>query len=123
MYGVEGIVCSLYLRSRGLQSLAVLGSSLTPYVQVILSRFGRRLCVIPDNDMYNKSAKDVQNTAGEGFVKSAKRKLPSATVIQSIIAKDIDDSRQVEGKEDILLQEILDVMTCPFKKFTTIRVR
>lgn len=109
VFVVEGIVCCLYLRSIGLSALATLGSSLSPYVTQMLSRLGERLVMIPDND-----------EAGNEFVKRCKCSLPKATVIQSILAKDIDDSRKVD--EQTLIQE-LKAISNPFTKFNTIRVR
>lgn len=127
VYVVEGITCCLYLRSIGLQAIALLGSSISPYVVQILRRFGRRLVIIPDNDAFNKSIEELAETelAGEHLVHQAKRKVPKATVIQSRVAKDIDDTRKLnEHKfEDALCRELLLVAKCPFGDFKTIRVR
>ena len=71
VYLVEGIVCCLYLRSKGFQAFASLGSHLTPYVITILSRFGNRLIVIPDNDTIGKSVEDInrEHSAGDGYAR------------------------------------------------------
>ena len=81
---VEGIVCCLWLRSQGFQALASLGSYLTPYMVTVLKRFGPRCIVIPDAD-----------DAGTKYRKQVKSALPMARCVQSCVAKDIDDSRQV----------------------------
>ena len=81
---VEGIVCCLWLRSQGFHALASLGSYLTPYMISTLKRFGTRCMVIPDSD-----------EAGNKYRRQVHRVLPQARVMQSSIAKDIDDSRQV----------------------------
>ena len=84
---VEGIVCCLWLRSQGFQALASLGSYLTPYMVVVLKRFGRRCIVIPDSD-----------EAGNKYRHQVQMALPMARCVQSCVAKDIDDSRQVYPK-------------------------
>ncbi|MBQ2885895.1 MAG: hypothetical protein IJE43_19390 [Alphaproteobacteria bacterium] len=127
VYIVEGIVCCLYLRSKGFQALAVLGSHLSPYVISILRRFGRRLIVIPDNDVVGKEI-GVINTSrpsGEGFVQQVKRALPKAIVVQSAIAKDVDDTRLLEeGKfEKQFLYELKQIAVCPFIGFEIVRIR
>jgi hypothetical protein len=128
IYLTEGIVCALYLRSKGFLAFASLGSQLTPYVIAILKRFGRRLCVIPDNDTVGKSVEEINDskrTAGEGYVTQVKRFLPQATVLQSVIAKDPDDTRLFEdGKyEQRFLYELQQVMINPFMKLETVRLR
>lgn len=126
VYVVEGIVCCLYLRSKGFQSLALLGSSITRYVQIILSRFGSRLIVIPDNDAFGKTLEDLDSEmAGEHFVLQAKRALPKAIVIQSVVAKDIDDTRKINNHayEDLFIADLRQVAVCPYFQFKTIRVR
>lgn len=124
VYVVEGIVCCLYLRSIGLQAVALLGSSITSYVATILKRFGRRLVVIPDNDAFGKKAEEIGSSlSGEHFVKQARRLLPMATVAQSKIAKDIDDSRKVEGLEETLKKELVLVSKNPYLPFKTLRTR
>ena len=101
---------------------------MTPYVIAILKRFGRRLCVIPDNDTVGKSVEEINDskrTAGEGYVTQVKRFLPQATVLQSVIAKDPDDTRLFEdGKyEQRFLYELQQVMINPFMKLETVRLR
>lgn len=123
VYVVEGIVCCLYLRSLGLQALALLGSSITRYVAVILKRMESRLVIIPDNDTYGKGVAELcSETSGEMFVKKARKIFPTAVIIQSTIAKDVDDSRQTEYC-DKFVEEIQEVKRNPFKRFSTIRVR
>ena len=84
VYIVEGLVCSLYLRQEGLQSLATMGSYLTPYVIEIIKRFGNRAIIIPDSD-----------EAGNKYRSQVRRVLSGVRVVQSTIAKDVDDSRQI----------------------------
>lgn len=84
VFVTEGIVCALWLRQEGFQALASLGSHLTPYVIEILKRFGERLIMIPDSD-----------EAGNKYKQQCKYTLPKARVMQSKVAKDVDDSRQV----------------------------
>lgn len=84
IFVVEGIMCALWLRENSFKSLALLGSYMTPYVITILSRFKDRLIVIPDSD-----------AAGNRLAAQCKYKLPKARVVQSRVAKDVDDSRFV----------------------------
>ena len=84
VYFVEGIVCALYLRQEGLQSLATLGSTVSPYVTEVLRRFGMRAVVVNDSD-----------EAGTKCRRVLQRKLPYLRCVQSCLAKDVDDSRQV----------------------------
>lgn len=124
VYVVEGIVCCLYLRSIGLQAIAILGSNLTPYVIQILRRFGSRLIVIPDNDVIGKQIDLLDSLpAGEHLVKLVKKQLSLAIIIQSIIDKDVDDTRQHEDKEELFKHELLAVAINPYQSYTTIRVR
>lgn len=97
VYIVEGITCCNYLRSKGLQALALLGSSISKYVVEILRRFGYRCILLPDNDK-----------AGLSILKSAEWNLDEARCYVSTVAKDMDDTRKIEdGKyEDILLSEL-----------------
>lgn len=123
IYVVEGIVDALYLRWRGLQSLALLGSSLHPYVVTLLRRFGRRLVVLPDNDTLGKRGDDILNPAGEYLVRKVKKLLPDATVVQSSIAKDIDEARKQEGVEERMLEELGRVCQNPYSCFQTLHIR
>lgn len=126
IYVVEGIVCCLYLRSIGLQAIATLGSSISGYVLEILKRVENRLIFIPDNDVIGKNNEELATSlAGEHYVRQVKRLLPRATVIQSIVAKDIDDTRKVEDHkyEGLLKEDLLKVAQCPYLKFNVIRVR
>ena len=106
--------------------MALLGSSITRYMQIILSRFGSRLIVIPDNDAFGKTLEDLDSEmAGEHFVLQAKRALPKAIIIQSVIAKDIDDTRKINNYvyEDLFIADLKQVAVCPYFQFKTIRVR
>lgn len=84
VFFTEGIVCALYARQCGEQALATLGSGLTPYVIEIINRFGTRARILTDSD-----------AAGNKFRNIALRNCPKARVLQSKVAKDLDDSRQV----------------------------
>lgn len=84
VFFTEGIVCTLFARQSGEQALATLGSNLTPYVAEIINRFGTRARILTDSD-----------EAGNKFKRIAHRLCPKARVIQSKVAKDLDDSRQV----------------------------
>lgn len=84
VYFVEGIVCALYLRQCGLQSLATLGSNFSPYVLEIVKRFGMRAVVVNDSD-----------EAGTRCRHILQKKLPYLRCVQSCLAKDVDDSRMV----------------------------
>ena len=88
VFFTEGIVCALYARQCGEQALATLGSNLTPYVATIINRFGDKARIITDSD-----------EAGNKFKRIAHRLCPKARVLQSKVAKDLDDSRKV--KDDI----------------------
>lgn len=127
IYVVEGIVCCLYLRMNGFHAIALLGSNITNYVYMVLKRIERRLIFIPDNDVVWKAAEDIAKgkPAGEHFVKQAKRLFPLATVIQSKLAKDVDDTRLLdEGKyEALFLSELKLVADCPFVCCETLVVR
>ena len=85
VYFVEGIVCALYLRQCGLQSLAMLGSNISPYVMEIIRRFGNRAIIICDADEAGSKCRQV-----------LRKRLPYIRCVQSRIAKDVDDSRQVD---------------------------
>ena len=125
LFVVEGIVCCVYLRSKGFNAIALLGSKLYPYIIEVLKRFGNRCIIVPDNDIIGKTAEEINENpkpAGEGFVNSAKRNLPEAVVIQSIIDKDIDDSRKHREVEDLFLSELRELPN-PFYFYKTIRVR
>ncbi len=87
VYFVEGIVCALYLRQSGLQSLALLGSNVSPYVLEIIKRFGTRAIIIVDAD-----------EAGTKCKNNLKYRDKLIRVYQSRVAKDIDDSRKVDDE-------------------------
>ena len=96
----EGIVCCLYLRSKGYQALALLGSYMTPYIIQILLRFGSRLVVVPDCD-----------EAGDSFVRQCKWNLKKAIIVQVKYGKDIDGCRKLEDHkyENLLLKDIANL--------------
>lgn len=85
VFFVEGIVCTLYLRQCGLQALAMLGSTVSPYATEIIRRFGSRAILISDSD-----------EAGTKCRHAVRRRIPQIRCVQSRVAKDIDDSRQVD---------------------------
>lgn len=86
VFFVEGIVCCLYLRQCGLQSLAFLGSNASPYVLEIIKRFGHRAIICSDSD-----------EAGTKCRNMIRKRIPHIRCIQSKIAKDIDDSRSIDN--------------------------
>lgn len=104
VFVTEGIVCCLYLRSKGYQALALLGSHMSKYVIQILKRFGNRLILVPDND-----------GSGDDLVKQAKYTLKKAFILQVKYGKDIDGCRKVDGGkyEDVLLSDLAN-MSIPF---------
>lgn len=108
----EGLMCTLYLRWKGYQALSSLGSWLTPYQIQILSRFGSRLVVIPDND-----------ETGDKFIRQVKRCLPKALIVQVRYGKDIEGCRKLDEHlyEEQLLKD-LAVVGNPFAK-TNILIR
>lgn len=109
---VEGIACCNYLRSEGLQSLAILGSYLSKYVIEILKRFGPNCIMFPDND-----------EAGLSVLRSSKYNLPTARCYVSLIAKDIDDTRRFDGgKYEAQLLEELQMLANPFYNNKIIRL-
>lgn len=99
VFFIEGIVCALYLRQCGLQALAYLGSSPSHYVMEIMRRFGMRAVVITDSD-----------DAGTVCRRRINRCLPQIRVVQSTVAKDIDDSREIAPD----FTEELSKMSNPF---------
>jgi len=101
----EGIVCTLWLRQNGFQALALLGSNITPYVATILKRFGKRAVIIPDSD-----------EAGNYLMRLASRLLPKARILQSAVAKDVDDSRKI--KPDLAEDLHKAYLHLPQKSFT-----
>lgn len=80
----EGVVCALYARQCGEQALACLGSNVSPYVAEIIKRFGPKARILTDSD-----------EAGNKFKRLVQRQCPQARVIQSRIAKDLDDSKEI----------------------------
>lgn len=84
VFFVEGVVCALYIRQCGLQSLALLGSNVSPYMLEVIRRFGSRAIVVVDAD-----------EAGNKCRENLRYRLPAVRVVQSHVAKDIDDSRMV----------------------------
>lgn len=106
VYVTEGLMCCLYLRSKGFQALATLGSHLTAYVITILARFGNRLVMIPDND-----------ETGDKYVHQVKYRLPKAICVQVAYGKDIEGCRKLEEHkyEEQLLRE-LQMLSNPFAR-------
>lgn len=112
VFVTEGLMCTLYLRSQGFQAMAALGSYLTPYVKVILSRFGNRLIMVPDND-----------ETGDKFVAQIKRSLPKAMIIQCAKGKDIEGLRKLDDhKYEAQLLKELKALSNPFNK-TSLLIR
>ena len=97
VFFVEGIVCALYLRQCGLQSLALLGSSASPYIIEVIKRFGMRAIIVHDAD-----------EAGSRFRKIIRRQIPYIRCVQSTIAKDVDDSRSVDPNFAEELHKLID---------------
>lgn len=106
VFFVEGIPCCNYLRSKGIQAMALLGSSISTYVVEILKRLEYRCILLPDNDF-----------AGLSVLKAAKYKLPKSRCYVSTVAKDPDDTRRVDnGKyEEQFLSELRNISN-PFCK-------
>lgn len=107
VFVTEGLMCCLYLRWKGFQALASLGSWLTPYVLKILSRFGFNLIMVPDND-----------ETGDMYIKQIKRKLPKARIVQVAYGKDIEGCRKLDDHkyEEQLLSELNAIVKSPFVK-------
>lgn len=106
---VEGIPCCNYLRSKGFNSLSLLGSSISVYVIEILKRLGDRCILLPDND-----------EAGLNVLRTAKYKLPKARCYVSLVAKDIDDTRRANnGKFE---QDLLNELSSIKNPFSTTRI-
>lgn len=104
VFVVEGIVCCLYLRSKGFQALALLGSHMTQYVTQILKRFGKRLVLIPDCD-----------GAGDSLVRQAKSIFKGITIVQMKYGKDIDGCRKFgDGIYEQQLLKELKSLYIPF---------
>lgn len=101
---VEGPVCKLYIEGFGLLSLSLLGSNMSDYVARILRRFGERCILVPDAD-----------EAGDKLVSLSKYMVPQARVYQSVIAKDVDDTRKAMGNDDIIQELIAIVKDKTFK--------
>lgn len=96
VFFVEGIVCALYLRQSGLQALAFLGSQVSSYMIEVMRRFAGRCIVICDADEAGTICRNI-----------LRRKLPTVRCVQSTVAKDVDDSREVDAGfiEDVKLLE------------------
>lgn len=102
----EGMMCMWYLRWKGFQALCTLGSYMTPYIRVILNRFGNRLIMVPDND-----------ETGDKYVRQIHRDLPKALCVQVAFGKDIEYCRRMEDHkyEEQLLRE-LHLLSNPFAR-------
>lgn len=97
VYFVEGIVCALYLRQEGLQALALLGSIISPYVTEIIRRFGMRAILVNDSDEAGNKCKSIM-----------RRRIPYLRCVQSRLAKDVDDSREVDPNFVTELRKLSD---------------
>lgn len=97
VFFVEGIVCAAYLRQCGLQSLALLGSTVSSYVFEIIKRFKSRAIVVCDSD-----------ESGTKCRATLSRRVPKIRVVQSKIAKDVDDSRMVNPDFHLELAKLKD---------------
>lgn len=97
VFFMEGIVCALYLRQCGMNSLATLGANFSAYTVEIMRRFGSRCVYIADID-----------EAGYKSKKRLNRAIPSMRVVQSKLAKDVDDSRQVNPEFASELRKLTD---------------
>lgn len=106
VYFVEGIVCCLCIRQAGMQALAWLGSSISPYVTEIMKRFGTRCIAICDSD-----------ESGVNCRRYIKRHIPLCRVLQSSVSKDVDDSRQVDAE----FMNELQRMENPFYRSSMLR--
>lgn len=105
---VEGSMCALYLRSVGLNALAFLGSTITPYQVDILTRFKDKAYIIPDTDK-----------AGINFKSKINKVLPKARTLQvQKGGKDIDEVRKVYPQ---VVEEIRILLKNPFSKTEYIR--
>lgn len=88
---VEGPVCKMYLEGFGFNVGSLLGSGMSDYVTRIIRRFESNAIIIPDKD-----------EAGDKLVSLAKYLTPKARVYQSVIAKDVDDTRLKLGNDEIV---------------------
>lgn len=109
----EGSMCKLWLQEQGFNSLATLGSYLSPYVIQILRRFGRRCFVFPDSD-----------EAGDKLKAQVRRELPEAQIRQCLYSKDIDDATKTEEGErdntkvETFTRELHSLINNPFFRAT-----
>lgn len=105
---VEGPVCKMRLDEAQLPGLSSLGSRLSPYMMMILRRFGRQGIVLPDSD-----------AAGDTYAKSVKYGSPKTRVFRFTKAKDLDDTVKAHGTQ--VLDEIRDALAHPFGRYTYIK--
>ncbi len=85
----EGSMCRLWLIEHGFNSMAMLGSYLSPYAVEVLKRFGRKCIIVPDSD-----------DTGNHYKRTVRTLLPEAQIWQTTKAKDIDDSTKKKVEED-----------------------
>lgn len=112
VFVTEGIVDCIWLRWRGFQAFALLGSQMSSYVIQILKRFGSRLIMVPDND-----------DAGNSFISQIKRTLPKALIVQARFGKDVDGMRKLDdGKYENDLIKELSSLSNPFAR-TSLLIR
>lgn len=112
----EGLFCSLWLRSKGFNSLSLLGTYISDYVKTILLRFGNRLVFLCDNDNYDRHiTKD--DAKSESFIKKYKMRFPKAMFLQCRYAKDINDTVLL-GKEheDNLISDLNNISFYSYKE-------
>lgn len=109
VYIVEGIPCCNWLRAKGFQALAMLGSHLHGYQLEILKRFEDRCVLLPDND-----------ESGLYVIYKSRNTLPRAKCYVSIVAKDIDDTRRLYSTD---LVNDLHKLANPFMPLKVLRVQ
>lgn len=95
VFFVEGIVCALYLRQCNLQALATLGSTFSPYCTEIVRRFGPRAIIVNDSDESGTKCRTIM-----------RKRCPTVRCVQSTIAKDVDDSREVDPEFAVELAKL-----------------
>lgn len=86
---LEGIGCTLYLRSKGYQAYALLGSNITPYVMKFIKRH-KNPVICPDSD-----------SAGNKLRTQARLNNVNIYTIPYELGKDIDDARKKD--EELIL--------------------
>lgn len=108
---VEGPVCKMYIEGFGLNVGSLLGSNINEYVSRIIRRFGKNAIIIPDMD-----------EAGDKLVSLAKYMTPEARIYQSVIAKDVDDTR-LKLNNDLIIEELVNIIKDETYKGTILKRR